>query len=345
MRPFFRVVCQLLLGAAPFVIAVVLLRGWARIEQRKNVPSGWMIIRPPEEVACLLPDGDRLWAGGRDGLHWIECATGKLLSLPNGEPRLGYVHALLKSRAGAVWIAHDDGIAVYDNGQWAAYGDNKNGVPFRRAFSLVEDPDGRILIGTEAGLASWQNGRWEGVSPPMDGSLGEINVLYFDRSGRLWAGSSSPTRGGLRMLDDGRWRVLDAAQGLPHPAVNAVLQDRGGAVWVATGFGSQGGTARMMPGNNQLTPVAMEDAWAGVKARSLYEDTRGRMWVGLEYDGVLIFEGASWSRIAPGKGLAGQEVKGVRQDATGVYWLGTNDGLSRFDPSVAAPEDPPPQPP
>jgi ligand-binding sensor domain-containing protein len=286
----------------------------------------------------VLPEGDQIWAGGRDGFVRVDRVTGKRLAPLGGEPRFGYVHALWKSAAGAMWVAHDDGVAVYDKGKWTAYGE-KDGLPFRRAFSLAEDGEGRILAGIDGGIAAWQGGRWTVEMLGGAGTLGEVDVLYRDRAGRLWAGSSSPTRGGLRMREGGSWKTFDPAAGLPHPSVNAVIEDRAGTIWVGTGFASSGAAARLMPGTDRLTPFALGRGWDGVKVRSLYEDTTGRIWLGLEYDGALVFENATWKRIAPGKGLAGQEVKVVRQDAAGVFWLGTSGGLSRFDGSSTSFED------
>lgn len=339
MSPAFRILWQLFAGAAPLVIAAVLIRGCVRSEEQKNVPPGWTIIRPPGEVACLLPDGDQIWAGGRDGLCRVDRLTGKLLPPLEGEPRLGYVHALMKSSAGAVWVAHDGGVAVYDRGHWASHG-GKNGIPFRRAFSLAEGPDGTIWAGTDDGrVAKWRDARWQTDSLSGAGTLGEIDVLAFDRSGRLWAGSSSPSHGGLCLSDRGKLQAVGEAQGLPHPSVNAVLQDASGTVWVGAGFASQGAAARMLPGADRLAPFPLQKEWEGKKVRSLFQDARGRMWIGLEYDGALVFDGSDWKRIAPGRGLAGQEVKVVRQDVDGIFWLGTNGGLTRYDESIADLED------
>ena len=313
-------------------MAALLFQGWTKIEQQKNVPPGWMIIRPPGEVTCLVPDGDQIWAGGRDGISHVDRLTGKLLSPPGDEPRFEFVHAILKSTTGAVWVAHDGGVAVFEKGTWTSYG-GKNGVPFGRAYSLAEDKDGTILVGALGCIARWQAGRWNVESMEDEGLPDEINVLFFDHSGRLWAGSRSPFRGGLRLREDGKWKTFDASLGLPHPAVNSVLQDGDGTIWIGTGFSDHGGAARMSPGESRLTQFHLEQNWEGIKVLSLYEDTASRMWIGLEYDGVLVFDGAKWKRIAPGEGLAGKEVKVVRQDAAGVFWLGTSGGLSRFDES------------
>jgi ligand-binding sensor domain-containing protein len=141
-------------------------------------------------------------------------------------------------------------------------------------------------------------------------------------------------------MDGQRFCAIGEAQGLPHPSVNAVLQDREGTVWVGTGFASQGAAARMLPGADRLAPFALPKEWEGKKVRSLFQDTKGRMWIGLEYDGALVFDGRDWKRIAPGRGLAGQEVKVVRQDDDGIFWLGTNGGLTRYDEAIGILEDP-----
>ena len=313
----------------------MVLRGWNLAEEAKNLPPGWTMIRPPGEVACLLPDGETVWAGGRDGLCCVDRKTAKVLPPTVGQPRFGYVHAIRKSSSGALWVAHDGGVALLQSGKWSPQSDGP-----RRAFSLCELPDGQMLVGIEGGLARWRNGHWtteklEGGTGP----IGEIDSLLRDRTGRLWAGSSSPSHGGLRVLENGRWRAFGPDLGLPHPSVNALLEDREGTLWVGTGFASHGGAARLVPGAAHFAAFPLDAPHLGVKVRSLYQDTHERIWIGLEYDGALVRDGSSWKWIPPRQGIAGQEVKVVRQDADATFWLGTNSGLSRFDESASVPDN------
>ena len=56
----------------------------------------------------------------------------------------------------------------------------------------------------------------------------------------------------------------------------------------------------------------------------------GRLWFGSEYDGMAVYDGAGFQLYTPQDGLAGWEVKQMIQDFEGVYWLGTENGLSRI---------------
>jgi ligand-binding sensor domain-containing protein len=98
---------------------------------------------------------------------------------------------------------------------------------------------------------------------------------------------------------------------------------------VATGFADLGGASLLRDGAwRQLTE---EDGLAGAKARSVFEDRDGRVWVGSEYDGIAVFDGDRRRVLTPRDGLSGWEVKEMVQDESGVYWLGTEDGLTRIE--------------
>ncbi len=72
----------------------------------------------------------------------------------------------------------------------------------------------------------------------------------------------------------------------------------------------------------------------GESTRSVFLDTRGRIWFGSEYDGIAVRDDSTWKILTEKEGLAGNEVKTMVQDNEGVYWLGTNGGLSRISSEV-----------
>jgi ligand-binding sensor domain-containing protein len=52
------------------------------------------------------------------------------------------------------------------------------------------------------------------------------------------------------------------------------------------------------------------------------------MWIGSEYDGVLLRNNTTDRILTRKDGLAGNEVKVVREDQEGTFWIGTEGGLS-----------------
>lgn len=309
------------LAVAAAVVALIgpVFNQW----KRSKLPEGWLLVRPPHEVSAVLVEGAVVWAGGRGGLHLIDAESGKLLEAPTGAESLERVRALLRDSGGAVWVAHGGGILRC--GSTCAAVETPGGA----WLALMLRRDGTILAGGERGLAFWTGTQFRLTDRVETLGLKDVDVLCEDSTGRLWTGSSAPVNGGLlEGTPGGPWRREHPS--LPHPSVSMVLEDRDGALWIATGFGREGGAVREKDGVRLVLTKA--EGLAGEKARTIYQDSGGRIWIGSEYDGIVYSDGGGWRKLTPEDGLAGWEVKSIAEDARGNYWMGTEDGVTRMPP-------------
>lgn len=64
--------------------------------------------------------------------------------------------------------------------------------------------------------------------------------------------------------------------------------------------------------------------------RSIFLDSKNRLWFGSEYDGVAIRIGAKWKVYRQADGLSHPEIKVIREDDAGNLWIGTRDGITRI---------------
>jgi ligand-binding sensor domain-containing protein len=324
MRRVF-VVFQAICGILIVFALGALIHNFVRNSEIRRVPAGWQIIRPPDEVTCLMLDSTRLWAGGKDGITLIDIATGRPLPPAPGAPAFGRVNALLKDAQGVIYIAHDAGLTFYSGGLFSPV----PGFPAVRALGLLEDRRGRLWVGSSGAVLLRDGSNWSRLSPPHELALDTADALFEDREGIVWVGCASPTRGALYRFDGASWQRFSAGTGLIHSSVNMIMEDHSGTLWVALGFAGHGGAGRLQSG--RWTFITGKDGLAGDKVRSIYEDRDRRLWFGSEYDGVAIRESTGWRIIPPGKGLAGKEVKVVLQDPNGVIWIGTDAGLNRIE--------------
>lgn len=83
--------------------------------------------------------------------------------------------------------------------------------------------------------------------------------------------------------------------------------------------------------NGSLRAIGRQHGLAGDKVRTIFEDSRGRLWFGSEYDGVAVFGDTRLAVIGEGDGLAGPEVKAIVEYPANTFWLGTNGGLTRIE--------------
>jgi hypothetical protein len=75
----------------------------------------------------------------------------------------------------------------------------------------------------------------------------------------------------------------------------------------------------------------IEHGLPDMKIESLYQDSRGRLWVGTHDRGVAVYDGTSFERFSVTQGLSGNGVYAIAEDRLGRIWLATNRGLTSFE--------------
>ncbi len=137
-------------------------------------------------------------------------------------------------------------------------------------------------------------------------------------------------------LNNLRFEQLGIEQGLPHELVQSMLQDHQGFMWI----GTQSGLARYdgvriifyRPDKNK--PNSLAAPWI----TALYEDGKGRLWVGTRGGGLQRYNPADESFIrygddkdrlaTPGR----NQILAIKGDGANGMWLATMDGLVHVDP-------------
>ena len=97
---------------------MVILQSLLGFVEVHTTPSGWQIIRPPDEVSTLVIENDTVWTGGKNGVIIINRSTSARTSIPEPSPSFGYVRQIMRDRNGWIWVGHDSGLARFRNGSW-----------------------------------------------------------------------------------------------------------------------------------------------------------------------------------------------------------------------------------
>ena len=227
------------LGLAGLVLLALHLRARPPGPVKPLLP-GISVIRPPHDVMALAVQGDRVWAGGRDGLAAVDRKTGRLLPLPANTPPMRYVRDVRLDGRGGLWVGHRDGLSRYAQGQWRTF-TPADGLLTGPVTALWAARDGALWVGGEGGVSRYDGQAFKTLTPSDGPGVTPVDVIYQTRDGAMWFGSASPVRGGLCRFDGGTWQTFTSKNGLPHNSVNDLLEDRQGTLWVATGFGDRGG--------------------------------------------------------------------------------------------------------
>lgn len=318
------------IAAAAVVLALgVAVDPIAEHFRRGRSQQGWKRFRPPHETAALLVEGSRLWAGGRDGLSLFDWAKGELIPLPKGTPQVERVRTLMLDSSGALWVGHGSGIERRIGEAWSHLDSCVGAVE-----AILQRQDGEIWAGGEKGLARFDGVQFRVVRDSAALGFEGVHALIDDRIGDLWVSSASPVHGGLTRLGrTGVWEDFTHAPGLAHPSVAAIFEDRDGALWFASGFGKRGGACKLS--NGQWNCLGKKDGLTADRTRLIFQDHTGRFWISSETEGLAVQNGSGWRILTPDQGMTGWEVKRIVEAPDGVFWLGTEDGVTSIRADAA----------
>lgn len=123
-------------------------------------------------------------------------------------------------------------------------------------------------------------------------------------------------------------RNFSIDEGLPQASVNALLQGRDGYLWI----GTFGGLARF-DGSAFKTFHASPGGLASNRILSLYEDRRGRLWIGTQEAGIALYESGRFRQLDYCGGTC--QVNAIRASSDGrKLWVVGPQGVAEFDPET-----------
>jgi ligand-binding sensor domain-containing protein len=325
---------------------VVLLAGaiaWQiRPEPVKPPPPGWQTWKGIGSILGLTITSEGVFAGGSKGLFLIEFrGTVRKITIPgmNGQEM---VYSVVAGSDGVLWVGHEKGLSFLQGSRWKTL-TSSDGLPAGAVKVIAVTRAGNVWIGTDNGAARLPAaGPWDHTSIAVvttrNGLLNNIvSALLEDGEGGIWFGNYASYEGGLSRLQEKRsWRWT-VKEGLPHPNITSLLLDRDGRVWAGCGFLDRGGAVVFggSSGNWRLEQTIPAAELAGAKVRSLFQDSRGRVWLGSERDGIAVRLGSGLLRVVTvNDGLASQEVLIVAEARDRSIWLGTSDGVNRIGPDA-----------
>jgi len=275
-----------------------------------------------------------------DGMLWLSTAGG--LSRFDG--------SAFKSYTTADGMPHDDVRAIWGDGEglWLgtagglSYFDGSAFKNYTTADGLINDDvraiwgDGEALwLGTASGLSRFDSSAMpsamfrnyttaEGFPPDAT-----VQTIWGEDDGTIWFGTTfrSQYRGGLYRLDDAGLTAFEGSSSYRHAnfSVTAIEGTDSGVIWVGSsaglGYFDRARQELVLPPELQLLPTGhlLGDG------PSLYSTADGGMWIGGK--GLWYSDGkqAYPHRILP------HFVQAVLQDEEGIIWLGTENGLVRYD--------------
>jgi len=269
----------------------------------------------------------------------------------------------MEDKQGGVWLnIRGTGFFYYYKGRQKLerfYFDKSsdlNNIP-ASVTSVLYDPQGVIWLGTEGGglkrlvIPGTQFKHSVIVPESKSPNENEVRGIYTDRQNRLWVG----TKAGAVFIHDGK--KLNAPlinYSANNPGVYCFLEDRKGRFWFGT---KADGLFKAEPVDSKLNDKYVVTQYlpdnkntGSINSRSIYslfEDRRGRIWVGSYNKGLIqVDESAGKVRFKTVQNSFKKYPEGnyrrircIAEDIKGNIWIGTTDGLLVFNPNSGVPEN------
>lgn len=263
---------------------------------------------PAYTLSLLADSRGNTWFGTLRGLFILTDQVLKLI--PSSESGGERVPALFEDSRGAVWIAGNQTVSMYDGARFTSFPTN-NVINLGGVRYFAEHPvDHSVWAANGDGLFKFHDNAWIEIKDAQGQSVGDVFCLHFDPDGTLWVGGADV---GILRLRAGQWARVGEAQGLPSRSISCLLDDGLGYLWMT----SERGVIRAA--RRQIEAVA-----DGTLARLSCQ-------VFNESDGM---PGAESPRGYQNLGL---------KDSQGKLWFATLRGLAMVDPrSILINTNPPP---
>ncbi|MEO6731794.1 MAG: two-component regulator propeller domain-containing protein [Ferruginibacter sp.] len=294
-----------------------------------------------EDVVAVYEDKEsRKWIGTlKGGINIIDIQKNKFQTIAhdqlNSNSLVGnFVSGFYEDQQQNIWIGTDDGgISIWNRQQnnftnYRHIAGDEQSLSHNAVPCFQEDYMGNVWIATFGGGINKFNKASRNFEHYtfVNGQTGEVQkyvwLIYEDRDKNLWAATYGNGRLYLLNRLKNRFEVF-----CPDPVdVHCLKEDHTGTLWAGTTYG-------FFKVDKQNKSYQYYQTSKPVRA--ILEDKKGRLWIGTEGIGLVLFDRAK-SKITENytdaDGLCNNSVLNILEDRAGKLWLSTFHGLSRFDP-------------
>lgn len=228
------------------------------------------------------------------------------------------VNDIIKNRTNnELWISDwRQGISVFKGNEVHNLNTISGTLPFGNPQCLFQDKDNNIWLGAYGGLAKFDGTLWKKIEIKSF-PLSLPTYVFQDSKNRMWIAGvltfDLKTNEIVRYSDDG---IYD------------IFEDKEKKMWGRT----YKSIVRFNNSNNVWeTFFEPKNEANSVSINCLYQDKKGRVWVGI-YDGLYLFENNKWQLFnTKNSGLIYNNVSKIFEENNGKLWFLTENGISILD--------------
>jgi ligand-binding sensor domain-containing protein/serine phosphatase RsbU (regulator of sigma subunit) len=298
---------------------------------------------PDKEVLCVYADNEgNTWGGTYSGLFRISVNQPiRSFTEKDGLPE-DYLTVLkiIPDHSNNLWLGTYFGVTGMKKNRFITYPIPSWVQTSNAILDMAVDSVNRLWIASESGISVFSKGTY--YHPPEFSELAglDIRALAFDPSWNLWICTAE----GIYVYGDTRL-FISTSEGLSNKSCNDISIDASGTAWVATDNGLNQIT--LMQGKlSRIRVVSMDDGLLSNIIMFAETDHSGFLWTGHE-NGISRINTTSLKirTFSDIDGFMPLETyqKAVSVDQDNNVWIGTVNGLVKYNPGFDIPQPSPPR--
>jgi ligand-binding sensor domain-containing protein len=278
------------------------------------------VLPSKDTRAMVVFPGAGLWFGTQDGLVKFSDDAWTPLVIKN-TLQANLIQALGQTSNGQVWAGTQNrGVARFDGRNWQHY-TQAEGLPGQNIPALAVQPNDTVWVGTtSAGTAFFDGTRWQTVGIAEGMTNPQIFSIFALSNEQVFIGTGSS---GFFAYEKGKLELVENR--LNGNIWGAVVQNN---ELVAANFL---GELLQSPDGARVWQALANTAENADLEISLLQAQDDTLWVGTAGQGVIHRTASGDQTYSTSDGLPGNVIWAIAQDAQGNLWVGTDNGLAKFN--------------
>jgi len=331
-------------SCAPFLILSLshFLLFLSLFSQYSFSQTGWTIFNTSN--SSLLDNGIQTVAVDQNGRKWVGCTYGLgvyndtawtiYTSINSGLPD-DNVKSLIVDRHNNIWIGtNNGGLAKFDGTTWTVWSTSNSLLPGNEVKCIALDSFENKWLGTDNGMAKFNDTTFTVWNLGNTGLfIVDVPSIAIDKHNVKYISSINS---GLFYFNDTNFIQYTFSNSyLQDNSVECVTVDSSGNRWFGTagkGFMAQHTDSVTWewydPNNTPSDP--------SFTVYCILVDSAQNKYTGNQLTGLIKFDGTSWTIWNTSNSpIPDNWVNCLAQEKNGVFWIGTINGLARFDEKLA----------
>jgi len=276
-------------------------------------------------VSIFRDDQNGIWLGTYGGgVNYLPGMNIQSFTHEQGLPN-NMISSFARYQSKIVVGTYGGGISFLVNNSFKTFQEG-DGLVNNKVYTMLVDQKERLLIGTRWGLSIYDKGEFTSLDHNKLPAR-KIRTIHESRTeDAIWLGTLD---GGLIKKEGDKFTTLTKEDGLSNNTIRDIEQDEDGTLWVAT----YGGVNRY--GNGAFQTIGVEDGLPNNGVNDIEIDSRGYLWFAT-YNGLVKYDEneEKMTIYDTGNGMIDEVCYFVKEEKDGIYWIGSNKGLIRFNSKV-----------